>query len=56
MKNALQIILGMLLCAVSLIVPLPTMIAISGIVWRMLIGLMGVLLLIFGIFQKTRKR
>lgn len=52
MKNVVLIIVGLLLLALVIIFPLPTMLAISGVVWRIIIGFFGCIL----IYKTVRKK
>ncbi len=56
MKNIVLIIVGLIFLLFVVICPLPTMLAISGIVWRIIIGLFGCCLLALGIYKIVRKR
>ena len=55
MKAILLITIGLILLVVSAIVPLPMMFGISGIVWRIIIAILGIFLLIKGINKTSRK-
>ena len=53
MKRIALIIAGLIVLIFVMICPLPTMLAVSGIVWRIILGLLGCLLLVSGI--RSRK-
>lgn len=55
MKNIVLIIVGLIFLLFAMICPLPTMLAVSGIVWRIIIGLFGCCLLALGIYRIVRK-
>lgn len=55
MKVVLQVIVGLILLIVAAICPFPIMIAIPGVVWRIVIGMLGCFLCISGIYKKVRK-
>ena len=55
MKAILLITIGLIILVVSAIVPLPMMFGISGIVWRIIIAILGIFLLIKGINKTSRK-
>ena len=54
MKNVLLMMIGVLLFGFVAICPLPTMLAVSGIVWRAGLGLLGCGLFACGIYGKAR--
>lgn len=56
MKNIVLIIVGLTILLFVVICPYPTMLAISGVVWRIMIGLFGCFLLALGIFKSVRRR
>ena len=56
MKAILLITVGLIILVVSAIVPLPMMFGISGIVWRIIIAILGIFLLIKGINKTSRER
>ena len=51
MKKIAVIMLGLIFLIAALICPLPTVLAVPGIVWRIIIGLLGCFLLAFGIIK-----
>ena len=51
MKKIAVIMLGLIFLIAALICPLPTVSAVPGIVWRIIIGLLGCFLLAFGIIK-----
>ena len=50
-----KITVGLIILVVSAIFPLPMMFGISGIVWRIIIAILGIFLLIKGINKISRK-
>lgn len=54
MRNMIQIVIGLIFLIVALICPLPTMLAVSGVVWRMIVGLLGLILLVSGSYEVYR--
>ena len=56
MKNLALIIMGLLILLFAVIYPLPTMLAIHGVAWRIAIGLLGCFSLVSGVYQMVRKR
>ena len=56
MNNIVLIIVGLIFLVFVVIYPLPTMLAVSGIAWRIIIGLLGCFLLVLGIYKATCKR
>ena len=56
MKAILLITIGLIMLVFSAIVPLPMMFGISGIVWRIIIAILGIFLLIKGINKTSRKK
>ena len=53
---AARVIVGLILLLFAAVCPLPMMFAISGIAWRMIIGLLGCLLLTSDISKVAQKR
>jgi hypothetical protein len=56
MKAILLMTVGLIILVVSAIFPLPMMFGISGIVWRIIIAILGVFSLIKGINKTSRKK
>ena len=56
MKNVVLIIVGLIFLLFVAICPLPTILAIPGIAWRIIIGLLGCFLFILGIYKMACKR
>lgn len=56
MKAILLITIGLIMLLLSAIVPLPMMFGISGIVWRIIIAILGIFSLIKGINKISRKK
>ncbi len=56
MKNISLMIVGLILLIFVAICPLPMMFSISGIAWRIIIGLLSCFSLAFGIYKTARKR
>jgi len=56
MKAISLITVGLIILVVSAIVPLPMMFGISGIVWRIIIAILGIFFLIKGINKTSRKK
>ena len=56
MKNIALIILGSLILILTAICPFPSLLAVSGVVWRIIIGLLGCCLLTLGIYKAVKKR
>ena len=48
-KNIILIVVGIISLLVSAITPLPMMLGLSGIVWRVLLALLGIALIFFGV-------
>ena len=55
MKAISLITVGLIILVVSAIVPLPMMFGISGIVWRIIIAILGIFFLIKGINKTSRE-
>ncbi len=55
MKNIAYLMVGLILFILAVIYPLPTIFAVSGIVWRILIGLLGCFSFTWGIYKTVRK-
>jgi di/tricarboxylate transporter len=51
-KNVALMIVGIVLFVFVLICPLPTMLAISGVAWRIIVGLLGCFLVALGIIKR----
>ena len=56
MKEIALIIVGALLLLFAAVYPLPTLLAIHGTAWRVIIGLLGCFSLASGIYKTIRKR
>jgi di/tricarboxylate transporter len=52
-KNVALMIVGIILFVFVLICPLPTMLAIPGAAWRIIVGLLGCFLAALGIYKKV---
>ena len=48
-KGTVLIIVGLIILLISAILPLPMMLRLSGIVWRVLLALLGIALIFFGV-------
>ncbi len=55
-KNIARIAAGLMLLFAAIICPFPTILAVSGIVWRIIIGLLGCFLLALGIYKIAGKK
>lgn len=55
-KNIILIVVGLIVLMVTVICPFPMMLGISGIVWRVIIGLLGGFSLILGIYRISSKK
>lgn len=55
-KNILFIVVGLIVLMATVICPFPMMLGISGIVWRVIIGLLGCFSLILGIYKISKKK
>ncbi len=55
-KNIARIAVGLMLLFAAIICPFPTILAVSGIVWRIIIGLLGCFLLALGIYKIAGKK
>lgn len=55
MKNFVLVIIGLLLIVFVMIFPLPMIFTVSGVVWRIIIGLLSCFLIISSI-HRIRKR
>lgn len=56
MKKIGLIMVGFLFLIFGIICPLPAILGVSGIVWRIVLGLLGCFLLGLGIYKAVRKR
>ena len=56
MKHIIPIILGLIFLIFAAICPLPSIAAVSGILLRVVIGLLGCCLLAFGAYKTACKR
>lgn len=48
-KNIILIVVGIISLLVSAITPFPMMLGLSGIVWRVLVALLGIVLIFLGV-------
>lgn len=48
-KNIILIVVGIIALLISAILPLPMMLGLSGIVWRVLVALLGIVLIFLGV-------
>ncbi len=55
-KNMTRIAVGMMLLFVAIICPFPMILAIPGIMWRIIIGILGCFLLALGIYKIAGKK
>ncbi len=55
MNGTVLIVIGVILLIFAVIYPFPPIFAIPGIIWRIVIGLLGLFLIIMGI-KSVRKR
>lgn len=55
-RNIILIVVGLIVLMVTVICPFPMMLGISGIVWRVIIGLLGCFSLILGIYRISSKK
>ena len=55
-KNIILIVVGLIVLMVTVICPFSMMLGISGIVWRVIIGLLGCFSLILGIYRISSKK
>lgn len=55
-KIIAMISVGLIFLIVAIVCPLPMMLAISGIIWRIIIALIGCLSLALGIHKIVRKK
>ena len=56
MKNIALIIVGLIFLIFVVICPFPAMLAVPGVVWRIIIGLLSCFSLVLGVYKTTRKR
>lgn len=56
MKNVVLIIVGLIFVLFVVICPLPAILAVPGITWRIIVGLLGCFLFILGIYKMVCKR
>lgn len=56
MKNIVLIIFGLLILIFAVSFPFPALLAISGVGWRIIIGLLGCCLFAFGSYKAVKKR
>ena len=48
-KNTVLIIVGWIILLISVTLPFPMMLRLSGIVWRVLVALLGIVLIFIGV-------
>ncbi len=48
-KSTVLIIIGLIILFISAILPFPMMLGLSGIVWRVLVALLGIVLIFLGV-------
>lgn len=48
-KSTVLIIVGLIILLISAITPFPMMLGLSGIVWRVLVALLGIVLIFLGV-------
>lgn len=56
MKNIVFIITGLILLIFVIICPFPAILAVPGVAWRLIIGLLGCFLLALGIYKASHKK
>lgn len=56
MNHTISILVGLIFVIFAAIYPLPAMLAISGIAWRIIIGLLGCALFALGIYKTVCKK
>lgn len=55
MKNFVLLVIGLLLIVFVMIFPLPTIFTVSGVVWRVIIGLLSYFLIVSSIYRIRNK-
>ena len=55
MKNVLLMITGIILLVFALVCPFPSLFGISWMVWRIMTGVLGCILLALGVYQKAKQ-
>ena len=55
MKNFVLLVIGLLLIVFVMIFPLPTIFTVSGVVWRVIIGLLSCFLIVSSIYRIRNK-
>ncbi len=55
MNHNTQIMMGVVFLIFAAICPLPPVFMVPGVVWRIIIGLLGCFLFAFGVYQKIKK-
>jgi hypothetical protein len=55
-KNIVIIVIGFIVLIIAAICPLPMILGISGIAWRLIIGLLGCFSLVLGIYKISRNK
>ena len=56
MKNYMLIVVGLIIVIIIAVCPLPMMFGISGLVWRIIIGLIGCFSFALGVYKKSKKK
>lgn len=56
MKVILQVTVGLVLLILAAICPFPTVLVIPGVIWRIIIGILGCFLFVSGIYIKIHKK
>lgn len=56
MNQIILSIVGLLLVLFAAVCPLPAIFSVSGMVWRGVLGVLGCLMLAFGIVRKVRRQ
>ena len=55
MKNFVLLVIGLLLIVFVMIFPLPTIFTVSGVVWRVIIGLLSCFFIVSSIYRIRNK-
>lgn len=56
MKNYMLIVVGLIIVIIIVVCPLPMMFGISGLVWRIIIGLIGCFSFALGVYKISKKK
>lgn len=56
MKNIVLVIVGLIFLLFAAICPFPSLLSVSGVIWRMIIGFISCFVLVMGIYKTVRKR